>query len=66
MNPTFRLLFPITLIVAGIGALFTLTRKESKEKPSGALPAPAISPVAAPPAVAEPAPAEVKQQEPQS
>ena len=66
MNPTLRLLFPIMLIGAGIGALFTLTRKESKEKTSGVLPAPAIPPVAAPPVVAEPAPAEVTQQEPQS
>lgn len=54
MNPFLRLAIPLVLIGAGLGALFTFTRKESKENPSASLPAPKAPPVAAPPVVPEP------------
>lgn len=54
MNPFLRLAIPLVLIGAGIGALFTLGKKESKEKSPGVLPAPVTPPVAAPQVVSEP------------
>lgn len=60
MNPFLRLAIPLVLIGAGIGALFTLGKKESKEKSvPGALPAP-------PPAAPVVEPAKTPIQEPQS
>lgn len=48
MTPLFRLLFPIVLIGAGIGCLFTLAPKKTKEEKTNALPAPNSEPLAAP------------------
>lgn len=48
MTPLFRLLFPIVLIGAGIGCLFTLAPKKTKEEKISALPAPNSDPSAAP------------------
>jgi len=54
MTPLFRLLFPVVLIGAGIGCLFTMTPKKTKEEKTSALPAPDLVPVAAPPVTEKP------------
>lgn len=48
MTPLFRLLFPIVLIGAGIGCLFTMAPKKTKGEVDKSLPAPTPAPVAAP------------------